>query len=157
MPCQWPAEDVIEIQRLDVFDDMYTPHDTATIAFEDILNVARKRVDILLDMAERVRVTESRGTHPRIRLDVPFTEGGGWTEFVESVCTRGVRSYDRDFLDALACNEWTVLHFPAYLVDERFAYQKAMALEDQAWREGAARPEVWVYLYERDGSEHRVV
>jgi hypothetical protein len=137
---------------------MYSPQEAADIAFRDVQEVARKRVDVLLDMVDNIHVTESRGTRSRIRLEVPYSaRGEGWIEFVESSCSRGAASFDQDYINALRDTGWVVLHFPEALINERFAYDKALDVEERARRAGAPRPEVWVYLYDRRGQERRVV
>ncbi len=136
---------------------MYQPTEVARIALEDIRRVASLRMRSLLDIGAQVRSAESGGTSPGIRLEVRYGSEGGWTEYIESACSRGVHAFDVEFLDSLLAEGWVVLHFPNSLINEEFGRLKAKELEDLAVGLGLPRPEVWVYLYDWKGQESRVV
>lgn len=136
---------------------MYQPRETARVAMEDIRRVANLRVGSLLRIGAWVRSAESGGTSPRIRLEVQYGGEGGWTEYIESACSRGAHAFDVEFLESLLSKGWVVLHYPNSLINEEFARLKAQELEGLAMDNGLPRPEVWVYLYDREGRENGVV
>jgi hypothetical protein len=136
---------------------MYQPTEVARIAMEDIRRVARNRISYLLGIGGQVRTAESGGTSPSIRLEVRYRDEEGWTEYIESSCRRGAHAFDREFLDSLVSQGWVVLHYPRSLINEEFGRLKAEELRDLAISSGLPRPEVWVYLYDWEGLESRVV
>lgn len=136
---------------------MFTPREMAAAAEEDVNIVTDARAAMLRDMGFEVRLAGSGGTRPSMRLEVDQGDGTGWTEYVESACTRGAHAFDAEFLRSLRRNGWIVLHYPVALIDERFARLKAEELLFLALDSGMDHAEVWVYLYDRRGGEARVV
>ena len=134
---------------------MYQERELAGIAFEDIQKISKDRIELLTAIGALVRVSETYGPSPRIKLEVLFDDTVGWQEYIESSYTRGVPAYDDEYLRGLLTCGWIALHFPAALINERFSALKTEDLEEKASRAGVPLPEVWVYLYHKGGPETR--